>query len=114
MLPAGRWLARRAGSFRAGAQNADVIEADLAPRQPEGPLRAVLANCCTRRLADVTPAASVSRPGRIVGLSVTMLSTSVSTSPHSYALLVTAGLEDVAAASIAELLPGLTIRVQLC
>ena len=43
-----------------------------------------------------------------------MLSTSVSTSPHSYALLVTAGLEDVAAASIAELLPGLTIRVQLC
>ena len=64
--------------------------------------------------ADVTPAASVSRPGRIAGLSVTMLSTSVSTPPHSYALLVTAGLEDVAAASIAELLPGLTIRVLLC
>ena len=48
------------------------------------------------------------------GRSVTMLSTSVSTAPHSYALLVTAGLEDVAAASIAELLPGLTIRVLLC
>ena len=36
---------------------------------------------------------------------------STSAPPHSYALLVTAGLEDVAAASIAELLPGLSIRV---
>ena len=43
-----------------------------------------------------------------------MLSTSVFAPPHSYALLVTAGLEDVAAASITELLPGLTIRVLLC
>ena len=41
----------------------------------------------------------------------TMPSPSTSAPPHSYALLVTAGLEDVAAASIAELLPGLSIRV---
>jgi hypothetical protein len=40
-----------------------------------------------------------------------MPSPSTSAPPHSYALLVTAGLEDVAAASIAELLPGLSIRV---
>ena len=40
-----------------------------------------------------------------------MPSPSTSAPPHSYALLVTAGLEDVAAASIAELLPGLNIRV---
>lgn len=49
-------------------------------------------------------------PTRRDALNLTM-PPSTSAPPHSYALLVTAGLEDVAAASIAELLPGLSIRV---
>ena len=98
------------GGFRGGAKRGRYFKPGAAATGRTTP------RCVGELLhaAGVTRAASVSRPGRIAGLSVTMLSTSVSTPPHSYALLVTAGLEDVAAASIAELLPGLTIRVLLC
>ena len=99
------------GGFRGGRKTRT-----LCAQRPTPAVRGTTPRCVGELPAAAGHASPAARavPERIAGLSVAMLSTSVSAPPHSYALLVTAGLEDVAAASIAELLPGLTIRVLLC